>query len=79
MISCIFLRCGITKSLSVILQKAFAVASITVGVPDALSVQQGQAHASLGYDMEYEGGFYATNTFIRNMAWAATGARVSDP
>lgn len=27
-----------------------------------------------GYDMDFEGGFSATNSFVRNMAWAATGA-----
>jgi len=27
-----------------------------------------------GYDMDFEGGFSATNAFVRKMAWAATGA-----
>lgn len=35
-------------------------------------IQLQNAKEQSGYDQAYDGYFNATNTFIRNMAWAAT-------
>ena len=29
------------------------------------------AHSPLGYDMDFEGTFFASNSFVRNVAWAS--------
>ncbi len=29
-----------------------------------------RAYESAGYDMDFDGTFYASNSFVRNMAWA---------
>ena len=30
------------------------------------------AHRFAGYDMDFEGTFYASNVFVRDLAWAST-------
>ena len=29
-----------------------------------------EAHILIGYDMDFDGTFHATNAFVRNLAWA---------
>ena len=36
-----------------------------------------EAHILTGYDMDFDGTFHATNTFVRNMAWAVLEERKS--
>ena len=40
---------------------------VTDSINDCFAI----AHISVGYDMDFEGTFYASNVFVRDMAWAS--------
>lgn len=62
---------GIIKCHKTVQTRVYAAVSITVcQIPknDCFA----SAHRNTGYDMDFEGTFYASNVFVRDMAWAST-------
>lgn len=61
---------GITKSHKTVRTKAYVAVSIIVG-QDLRKDCFDSIHRSTGYDMDFEGTFYASNVFVRDIAWAS--------
>ena len=62
---------GTTKSHRMFRTRVYVAVSIIVGqtLREFCSVN---THKCSGYDMDFEGTFYASNIFVRDLAWALT-------